>query len=227
MEFDPTVPHDITKDRLLLPYMVTPSSTGVEPFYIHTHPGCSSLLLPKGEFSAAENEIYNKAGMALCNSFIASNPPSAWNLWDKRFEDEEQYRESFSGSVSGCQRCSSIELIKGVRRFQAIPLKTVVQWFDSIELLNIDAQGLDVALLLSLQKFVDRIQNLKLECQALKMSFEPIPCMYDHTVGIREGVENDCKTAEDFLVTSGFDCRYEINNCGCTEYNLFCSRNAQ
>lgn len=224
IEFDPTVAQDITKDRLLLPYVVTPSSKGLVAFYTHTNGGCSSLLLPKGNSSAAEE--YTKAGMALCNNFVASSPSSTWKLWDRNIDDEEQYRNSFGMSISACHRCSSIEFIRAVRRFPAIPLKTVVQWFTSIELLDIDAQGLDVTLLLSLQKYVERIRQFKLECQALKTSTEPMPYIYDHTIGLREGVENDCKTAEDFLVAAGFECRYEINNCGCAEYNLYCSKGA-
>lgn len=216
VEFDPTVAPSVTDTRLMLPYIAAPVPKESAVFYIHSVGGCSSALTPS---SVSEDEdSYKREGLAMCEQVLASAPPSRWKLWDTPYPTEAAFRGTVASAANACFSCQSISQVIGVRRFKAIALSTVLSWFDHINIVDIDAQGLDVALVLSLSGQLSKVQSIKIECQ------EQGRYLYRHEFAGQQLAPNNCTLAKDLLIRHGFNCSNEINNCACGELNLFCSR---
>jgi hypothetical protein len=149
---------------------------------------------------------------------MLSQPASLWKRWDAAIPTVEGFRATFPESADACFGCQLIANVKGVRHFPAIALPTVVSWFKHIDMLDIDAQGMDVALVLSVAQHITKVKHVKLECQ-VHSSY-----LYRHEFAGHHLTPNNCTTAVEFLQQRGFTCTRELNNCACDEWNVFCSR---
>lgn len=221
LEFDPSNQQLVDGSRLILPYIVSVDSVGNIPFFIHEISGCSSSLLPRGTVDS-NLQTYIEMSVEQCQLFMDSNAPEKWKRWDSTMSNADQFRSTWLDSSKICHQCQAIEKIKAVRRFPTIPLKTVIGSLENIQLLDIDAQGLDVALILSLdKKALKKISNIKMECQGNNNSVNDYAHLLYETV---HGVENQCSLAHRYLSSNGFRCEYDLNNCACMEFNLICAK---
>lgn len=215
IEFDPTVDARFSDNQIILPVVAAPFAVSEEiPFYLHVIGGCSSTLMPSG--LATDLAAYKLDAQRRCEDVVQRLPASQWKNNDYVFADAASFRAGFPGMIKACATCQGVASITGVRRFKAVALSAVVQMLPGVGLLDIDAQGLDVALLLSLGNLVARVRQVKIECQ--EGSY-----IYHHVLAGRPVPANSCTLAERFLSDHGFACRHEINNCACSEYNLFCN----
>ena len=117
-------------------------------------------------------------------------------------------------SCFACQRQGNI-----TERLAAISLSELVEGLGApIRRLHMDAQGTDFHLIRSLGRMLDRVTELKLECQLIKYSTNGL--MY-----LDSPVPNNCEAARDYLMGMGFgQVRLQMNNCGCEEYVLWACR---
>lgn len=215
IEFDPTVPASFSDNQIILPVVAVPFSVSEVPFYIHTFGGCSSTLMPSG--LASDWPGYSADAARRCEDVLAHLPASQWKNNDYSFSDAASFRASFPGMTNACFTCQGVANVTGVRRFKAAAFSAVVQMLPRVGLLDIDAQGLDVALLLSLGNLMARVSQVKIECQV------GAAYLYHHVLAGQPVPANNCTLAESFLAEQGFKCRHEINNCACGEHNLFCN----
>lgn len=86
-------------------------------------------------------------------------------------------------------------------------------------MLDIDAQGMDVSLVLSVAQQIGKVKHVKFECQVHSTY------LYHHDFAGHHLPPNNCTAAVEFLEQHGFYCVDEINNCACDEWNVVCSRN--
>lgn len=216
VEFDPTVQQAVSETRLILPFTAAPAPQELAVFFLHSLSGCSSALTPSN--GVKDMGSYRQDGVALCERLMSRQPAELWKRWDVVYPSAEGFRATFLESADACFKCQSIDMIKGVRRFPAIALPMVVSWFKHIDMLDIDAQGMDVALVLSVAQQISKVKHVKLECQ-VHSSY-----LYHHEFAGQHLTPNNCTTAVEFLQQHGFTCTQEINNCACDEWNLFCTR---
>ena len=228
VEFDPALNMVKEPNRIILPFGVVPHVHSDDdahdahfPFYVQ-HVGCSSFLLPQTSHTLSTTEIaeYDQRALTRCHHSLAG-PPSEWRYWSLGNLTRDAYESALPMLANACRHCSSLSSVTGVRRFPVVRFKHVVDVLGKIDFLDIDAQGLDVALLLSLRHAVLNIKKVQLECQVVT---ETRDFLYHNRFNGRVVVENDCDVATSFLKSHGFSCGREINNCACSEYNLVCVR---
>lgn len=220
IEFDPTVAQQSTGNQLILPFIAAPFSAPSMTFYLLAKGACSSVLLPSG--TAKDPQAYRQAGVAMCNKALKTMPTASWNLWDRSYPDKESYRASFEEGADGCYHCQDITAVREVRQYTAIALSSVISHFRKVELLDMDAQGLDVAILLTLRRYFSRINTIRLECQALTTTFPT--WLYEAELNGKLVSPNDCNIAQSTLEQYGYACKQQVNNCACEEKNLICSK---
>jgi hypothetical protein len=209
LEFDPTVPGNLTENSLLLPYIVLPTSSPTPaPFFVHNIGGCSSALRMRGKFT--NQTEYRMAANERCLTFTETHPNADWFLWDQL---RERQFEMFLG-ITAAYQCQ-LPTIRKQLHFPSISLTTLFKetlaYVPEIDTLDIDAQGADLAILLSLGDSVKRAKRVKIECQTEGLE------LYEAA----DGIENHCNAAAAYMRGMGFDSRLQINNCGCMEYNLY------
>lgn len=222
IEFDPTVAAKTSSGQIILPYVASPFATDEVAFYLQAGAGCSSALMPSG--LVVNMSHYLHAAKAACNRTVETLPPSEWGMWDEQHATEQQFRSTFDSAAHACYSCQTMQSVVGVRRFKAIKLKAVLDYVQKVHVLDIDAQGLDVALLLSIGDNIRKIQSIKIECQKpLRMNVNE-GFLYHHVYAGQRVPANDCSAAERFVIQHGFRCKYKMNNCACVEYNMFCDR---
>lgn len=216
VEFDPTVQQAVSETRMILPFIAAPVSQELATFFIHALGGCSSALTPSN--AVKDQGRYRQDGMALCERAMATKPVTHWKRWDTAYPSAAGFQATFAEAADACFVCQEIGKVQGVRRFPAIALPEVLSWFKHIDMLDIDAQGMDVALVLSAAQHINKVQHVKLECQ-VHSSFLYHPEFAGHRLA-----PNNCTIAFDFLEQHGFACAYEMNNCACDEWNVVCSK---
>ena len=128
--------------------------------------------------------------------------------------------------------------------FAAVSLREVVEMATvgppappPISFLNIDTQGLDVALVLSVSKnLLSYIGKIQLECQDLGPMgwvYEPYSEKHLQQAGPYRipkntynsiSIPNDCSTAEKHLQQAGFRTQREVNSCCTQQFNLLAVR---
>lgn len=232
VEFDPTVPMLKESNRVILPFGAVPhvrhdESTGDAhlPFYVHRMPGCSSFLLPLTSHEQSTDEVfeYEQRGLARCQKSL-SGPSSGWRYWSLDNLTRDAYESAFPTLIESCRLCAALSNVTSVRLFPVVELKQVVDILGQVDFLDIDAQGLDVALLLSLKQTVLNIKKVQLECQSVDTAHD---FLYYRWFNGHKIVSNDCNVAHEYLESNGFRCEHQINNCACSEYNLICVRGVE
>ena len=205
VELDPTMQMKIDQNSWLLPFFAWTETKAQNPFHIHEMPGCSSGYLPAGSPSASSTN--HLSALELCYAFSENNDPSTWYLWDSKVDTFEQ----LARGAGACESCQDPRNVKSHVTFPSLKLSSILRLFDNIELLDVDAQGADFELLLSVESELHRVQNIKCECQLKGFS-----SLY------ASKVENHCEDITAFLKQHGFELANKLlNNCGCGEYNLF------
>ena len=218
--FDPQVQARITRNRLLLPFVATACSPAdaacpdTVPFYVNVQrPACSSTQRVRWQPNSTR---YHALALGACRAFAQRTPTSRWWLHDSRAKTFGE----LSRAHRNCFACQDQRRIRWRGRLlPALPIGELLRKLAGpIDLLDLDAQGADVAMLESVREVLPRVSRVKLECQ------EP-----DSGPGFlyRTAVPNRCSRAESFLQHAGFSRQQlRINNCGCEEYNLFMARPA-
>jgi hypothetical protein len=119
----------------------------------------------------------------------------------------------FMGIITAYQ--CQLPTIRKQLHFSSISLTTLFEetlaYVPQIDMLDIDAQGADLAILLSLGDSVKRAKRVKIECQTKGLE------LYEAA----DGTENHCSAAAAYMRGMGYDSRLQINNCGCMEHNLY------
>lgn len=240
VEFDPVAPSHVSRERIILPYIVNvDEEVKTISFHKHKHAGCSSILKPSGSYSQVNQSQYVENGIQLCERFVSHYSSindtednstseslfySQWKLWHQPYVMLDAFKTTFSMSSSMCYHCQAEENIEEEMEFNAISLGKVINWFEKIDFIDIDAQGLDVSLILSLSEAqVSRVGEFKIECQG-SVDYETGAFAYLYYYGNSSYTFNSCKLAQERLQGQGFECKYEVNNCGCAEFNLFCKQ---
>ena len=108
-----------------------------------------------------------------------------------------------------CWLCSNRSEITETLHFPTVSLHAVIKEIKRpIDRLELDAQGSDTAMIMSIAQFLPLIDHIQIECQTgMYLYASPIP--------------NDCFAAISFLKLYDFYLAdVEVNNCACQEYNL-------
>jgi len=212
--FDPQTPLRLTPNRLLLPFVATASAFPPDvPFYFSRRGTCSSMNRHRG---LTNQSWYNQKALAACQHVAATLPRSGWYLHDEKARNFAD----LSKVHGGCFFCQDAKIVwnrDGLPTLPALALVDLLQAIASpIALLDLDAQGSDVALIESVRVALPWVRRVKLECQEPQVG---AGFMY------RSEVPNRCSRAEQFLRSAGFELEERrLNNCGCEEYNLFMVR---
>ena len=210
--FDPQTPLQLTPNKLLLPFIATTSMQPAKvPFYFSQRRTCSSMNRHRGHTNKG---WYDARARAACMALAKTLPKSEWWLHDHRAKTFAE----LSRVAGGCFFCQDARLVqKDSPIWNTLALGDLIRAIASpITLLDLDAQGSDVALIESVGDALRWVRRVKLECQ------EPTVVagfMY------KTEVPNRCSRAEKFLISAGFQLEERrLNNCGCEEYNLFMVR---
>ena len=209
IEFDPTVKGHLSEHSLRLPYLIVPTPFGGNStvFYVNKrYPGCSSIYKTTLSGTCSVNGTILNAFRNACD-YVSMRPNlfGAIKLWGKNstVNDTMKISHVSLGCLNYCTGLASTKL-------PSISLADVLDLLPGtiIQLLDIDAQGADVGIVKSLQKYFSRIMHIQMECQL-------------GTYFYQSQVTNDCYAARDFLIQNGFRFHeLEVNNCGVLEFNL-------
>lgn len=210
------------------------------PFYLNRDaPSCSSALLGSGG-GREKSESERPSMREKCRKASPGRPP--YQLWGGGavFNDFESYLERAVSATEKCWDRDAFELgawAQGMRLLDLLAEVVEVQEMAGrslrisggsgspaslgpVELeLELDAQGLDAALVYSLRDsstILDRLTSIAVECQ------KSPPFLYRPARGYAAALENDCGKIQNFLVEEhGFALANEqLNNCACDEWNL-------
>eukprot|EP00931_Biecheleriopsis_adriatica_P102607 TRINITY_DN77552_c0_g1_i1.p1 TRINITY_DN77552_c0_g1~~TRINITY_DN77552_c0_g1_i1.p1 ORF type:complete len:286 (+),score=19.78 TRINITY_DN77552_c0_g1_i1:128-985(+) len=221
IEFDPTAKPIATPSRLIVPFLASSRYTDHEAFYINGNSrACSSVLRPAGWHSNITD--YSRYAKQSCDKLLAVSRPM---LWDTNVSGP--YPRLYIENCFDCQHPQRIisrdihpSLHLGNFLCQLSPSK--IRWVD------IDAQGMDVDLVKSLAEcdgLLDRVENIKIECQNATHWPRNAPPVWMYEGGTITSHPNECSEAQRFLEERGFAItRLEMNNCWCSEFNLFMKR---
>lgn len=234
LEFDPVVNHHVARDRVILPYIVDIASDRENvSLNVHKLGGCSSIFKPSGSYNFTNKSNYIASGIEFCNRFVANYDFVAnktneslllsdyMRLWNQPYTSVDAYRMTFEMSASTCYHCQAIDNILEEKVFESISIVRVIDWFDKIDLLIINAQGMDASLVSSLNSMqLSKIAKITLKCQgSTELTASFFSFLYQTNPPY---MANSCSEAQAHLEENSFSCRYEINNCGCAEFNLHC-----
>lgn len=238
LEFDPVVDHHVARDRVILPFIVDIASDRQNvSLNVHKMGGCSSIFKPSGSYNSTNKSSYIASGIEFCNRFVDNYELVAnktneslllsdyMRLWNQPYTSVDAYRMTFEMSANTCYHCQAIENILDEKVFESISITHVIGWFDTIDLLIVNAQGMDASLVSSLNSTqLSKITQITLKCQGSTELTESIfSFLYQANPPY---MANSCSEAQAHLEKNSFSCRYEVNNCGCAEFNLHChSRN--
>ena len=215
IEFDPQNRFQLSNNRLLLPFIASTAASIAAPFYIHHMiPKCSSMAAPSGRIPVFEESNYLQASVKACDRYMKQVPREKWTAWDIR-EPNLPARVKRMSRV--CWACSNPMNRTSNRMFPSISLRDVMRSIDHFDLVDIDAQGMDVELVVSLGDLVSKVKRFKIECQTPTETVNNEPYWLYKTT-----VPNDCGIATRFLSSYGFVVeKLEMNNCACEEQNLY------
>jgi hypothetical protein len=213
IEFDPNLQGELRSNSLIMPYIVVPKKTqSIKTTNFHVNskvPACSSIYETTKWGTCLPDNAFIEAFRNSC-AHVGSHPElyGPIKLWGNAGSTiEETERSAVKASVQCMNYCKGLP----PRSLPSITLSEVIDLLPSntpIELVDIDAQGADVGIVLSLKDYLSRIRHIQIECQ-LGMY------MYDSPV------QNNCTIAEEFLTNNGFYRNaLEVNNCGILEFNL-------
>ena len=239
-EFDPIVSPYISKERIILPFIVdiTEREDGNVLFYEHSYSGCSSVIAPLNKYGSSDKDNYINSSIQLCNSIINDRHLfqsfdiyswcsffSWWKPWVHDSDLLNVYKSTWEVNSNVCFQCQSRQNVLKNTSFSSVSLSRVVDWFQKIDVLEIEAQGIDVALVLSLNNSqLSKVHIIQIECQSSsQQGTYNFHYLYDKNSphGFAY-TENNCSLAQRFLESNHFVCRHQVKNCGCSEFNLFC-----
>ena len=231
LEFDPTNKAIATHNRLLLPFVVTArSDVSTVDFFIHKEmKGCSGALRPSGLHARSTFQRYQMHARKSCEIFAATRPKDEWFKWDVPAKGSFADLSGGAGLANGaCFKCQDPSEISRVARFPAVSLNRVLSDLQpkSIPYLDIDAQGMDVAMVLSLHpKVLRKVSRIKIECQEPDEGLWPQSMLPIWIYENQSGIANHCTRAQRFLEDFGFRKeKLQVNYCACAEFNLYMSR---
>ena len=204
VQFDPQNhaqgPHSVT-----LPFIVEPGVSqmvAVKPFHIHSFGQCSSINLPSN--TLLDEAAYLNTSLSRC-----ANPRHPSFLADSFVIDHS--RSTTRSRL--CWLCSNRSEVTRIVNFPTVSLAEVIKAINlPIDRLEIDAQGSDTALVMSIAPHLHLISQIQIECQTGMFLYS-------------SPITNDCNVAMAFLELHDFYlAEIEVNNCACQEYNLIFKR---
>lgn len=202
----------MTDNNLLLPFLIAPKASENPEELLSFHPnldypGCSSVNMP--DRIITDKKVFIDTFAKNCRDYESLHPGEI-NLWDGPSSAQSTIDQATEASW-GCYNGTRL----GENSF--FPFVSLHQVFlalddKNIQLLDIDSQGSDVSIILSLGEHLHRVKHIKLECQTDLF-------LYKTTV------PNNCQIAIDFLTKHKFMMKkLEVNNCGILEFNLYMSK---
>lgn len=210
IEFDPLSTFSMTNNSMILPFIVTPYNVTHSNFYRCDMGACSSIYLPSGNFPNYTIPEMKNYMIESCNKI---NSPI--KLWDTSSNISHTIMYALTSSLA----CYNKSLYDKPKVYPSIALHSILDWIPSVvNYLDIDAQGADLPLLLSIKNYLSKIRHIKVECQK-----QPGYYLYANDV------PNECNNVISFLQNNSFALKeLEVNNCGISEFNgFFTNKNLQ
>ena len=206
IEFDPLNKYTITNHSMLLPFIVTPDDNDYSNFYHCEMGACSSIYRPSGKFPTFKLPEMVDYMTTSCNKISDQNINI--RLWDKPSNISHTVYFATSSSLA----CYNTSSYSRPLKHPSINLNSLLRWIPTtVNYLDIDAQGADLAILYSITNNLHKIRHIKVECQR-----RPLYYMYD------SAIVNECDDIITFLQNRSFSLKeLEVNNCGISEYNLY------
>lgn len=206
--FDPLNSFSISNSSMLLPFILTPYNVDKSPFHYCDIAACSSIYIPTGNFpnmTIDEMKIYMEKS---CQKIVEAGLPI--RLWDKPSNISETIKYGLSSSLA----CYNKKLYEEPKLIKAIALNSVLDWIPTVvNYLDIDGQGADLPLLLSITSHLRKIRHIKVECQ--KEPFQNY-YLYDNDI------VNECNDIISFLQNHSFILKeLQVNNCAISEFNAY------
>lgn len=213
IEFDPGLPYQKTANNVILPFAVVANDSIKEiPFHFNSiSPGCSSVNQPSHLYT--DLEAMRVDFIKSCYQVekeVQENPSKmVFTLWDK----PSTAKDTIKIALEGTFKCYVKEYFKTSAPFPAITLNRVLNMLPhkNVHVLDIDSQGSDFELLVSISRHLPRVKHIRIECQNSMFIYNT-------------SIPNSCNAAKAFLESFNFVVtRMEVNNCGVQEFNLMMS----
>ena len=178
---------------------------------------CASLAAGAGKGVKPSGWIEDPVARAWsrCAAIEASGKPLF--LWD-RPQSHADLEASIPGMMEACSVCKAHHAPGVNRRFRvpALSLETVLLAIPehiAVDLVQIDAQGADLAVLESAKSQMHRIRHVKMEAQDLPLSDPDF--LYGGLL-----ISNASLISEKMQAYGFPHATADVNNCACLEYNL-------